>query len=103
MPLVGPPGRIYLMHPLMLHCVAWNPLRRVRAIKKFGMPLKEPMVFDPARRPLSPVEQATLRALGVERLEFVPPPPELRGPTDHDTGELLAARRPLNGAASPAG
>jgi hypothetical protein len=93
MPLVGPPGRIYLMHPLMLHCVAWNPLRRVRAIKNFGMPLQEPMTFDPERRALSPVEKATLHSLGLERLEFAPPPSELRGRTDHDTGELLAAAK----------
>jgi hypothetical protein len=89
MPLTGPAGRIYLMHPLMLHCVAWNPLRRVRAIRNFGVRLKEPMRFDPSRRPLSPIEAATMRALGVDRLDFTPPPAELRGPTDHDTGVLL--------------
>jgi hypothetical protein len=78
------------MHPYMLHTVGANPLRRLRAIRNFGVRLRAPMRFDARERPLSEIEAATLRALGLERLDFQPPPDDLRHPTDHDTG----ARQP---------
>ncbi|GKT44052.1 uncharacterized protein ColSpa_04233 [Colletotrichum spaethianum] len=53
----GKVGDVYLLHPLMLHSISWNPLRRLR------------IITNP--RPdgaYSLVEQATLRALGAESL-----------------------------------
>jgi hypothetical protein len=86
MPLTGPAGRIYLMHPFMLHSVSWNELRHLRAIRNLGLRLRQPMQFDPDRRALSEVERATLRSLDLERLHFQAPSEQLRFPTDHKTG-----------------
>ncbi len=61
LPLTGPAGRIYLMHPFMLHSISPNSLRCLRAIRNLHVTLREPMCFDPARRPLSEIESMTLR------------------------------------------
>lgn len=86
-PLCGPIGTVYLMHPLMLHSASGNRSTKLRLIRNGAPSLREPLRFDrsdPAA--FSPLERATLHALGVERLDYQPPPPERRHPTDHDTG-----------------
>ncbi|MBA3686492.1 MAG: phytanoyl-CoA dioxygenase family protein [Planctomycetes bacterium] len=95
-PLVGAAGSVVLMHPLMLHSSSLNTRDCARAIRNLFVPLREPMRFDPAARPLSPVERATLSALGVERLDFTPPPAHRRHATDHETG--AAQPRPYDTA-----
>lgn len=89
LPANGPAGRIWLLHPCMLHTVGPNPLRRLRAIRNGVVPLREPMRFDPAIRPLSVVERITVDLLGDDLKRFEPPIEELRHPTDHDTGARL--------------
>ncbi|WQF76144.1 hypothetical protein CDEST_01158 [Colletotrichum destructivum] len=64
----GEVGDVYLLHPLMLHSASWNPLRRLRIITNPPVFLKQPQVFDRPDGAYSLVEQATLRALGVESL-----------------------------------
>lgn len=68
----GEIGDVYLIHPLVLHTMSPNVLRRARFITNSTLRLAEPMRFnrpDPADH--SPVERAILRALGVDRLDFV--------------------------------
>jgi hypothetical protein len=63
-------GDVVLLHPFVLHAVSQNH-RGPRFITNPPIALREPMRFDrpdPADR--SPVEQAVLRALGVDRLDF---------------------------------
>jgi hypothetical protein len=63
-------GDVVLLHPFVLHAVSQNH-RGPRFITNPPIALREPMRFDrpdPADR--SPVEQAVLRGLGVDRLDF---------------------------------
>jgi hypothetical protein len=87
-PLTGPAGRIYLMHPFMLHAASWNELGCMRAIRNHGFKLRAPMRFDSMHHELSEIEQATVRALGGP-FAFEAPAPECRHPTHHDTGERM--------------
>ncbi|MCJ1416942.1 hypothetical protein MMC32_003281 [Xylographa parallela] len=65
----GACGDVYLIHPLMLHTHSNNSLRAVRVIVNPPVTLRAPFDFDRAdARAYSVVEQATLRALGKERL-----------------------------------
>jgi hypothetical protein len=67
----GEVGDVYLIHPLVLHTMSPNGLRRARFITNSTLRLAEPMRFnrpDPADH--SPVERAILRGLGVERFDF---------------------------------
>jgi hypothetical protein len=69
--LTGDPGDVYLLHPYMLHIGSANASGKPRFMTNTFVPLKEPLNFD--RRPrsgLSPVELATLRALGTPSLNF---------------------------------
>lgn len=64
-------GDVVLMHPLMLHSASPNRLRAPRVITNPKVELRAPFEFaraDPAEYSL--VELKTLRALGVDRLEF---------------------------------
>lgn len=92
----GRAGTVYLMHPFMLHSVTQNLSRTPRVISNPHPRLSEPMRFDRANpEEFSWVEWATLRALGLERLEYPAPPPERRFSTDHDTGEPVARPKPV--------
>ncbi|MEZ0326692.1 MAG: phytanoyl-CoA dioxygenase family protein [Fimbriimonas sp.] len=69
----GKAGDVFLLHPYVLHAASQNPLKAIRIITNPPVHLNEPMRFD--REQLadhSPVEQAVLRALGVERYAFRP-------------------------------
>lgn len=89
-------GTVFLMHPYMLHSVSQNHAGLPRCIANHHARLKEPMIFDRENPDdFSLVELGTLRALGVERLHYPPPPPERRFPTDHDTDEPLAKVKPV--------
>ncbi|KAJ3843177.1 hypothetical protein F5878DRAFT_314884 [Lentinula raphanica] len=69
--MVGEVGDVVLLHPLMLHSAAKNYLRQPRIITNPPVSLKEP--FDFARESeddYSLVEKKTLKALGVDRLDF---------------------------------
>jgi hypothetical protein len=63
-------GDVVLLHPFMLHAVSQNTLRAPRFISNPILMLKKPMQFSRADGEYSLVEQATLRALGVERFDF---------------------------------
>jgi|SRR5579859_1524266 len=69
--ITGSAGDFVILHPFMLHATSQNVLRRPRWITNPPVVLKEPMNLnrdDPASYSL--VERGTLRALGVERLDF---------------------------------
>ena len=83
-------GTVYLMHPFMLHSVSQNHSGLPRCIANHHARLSEPMRFDRENADdFSVVEVATLKALGVEKLRYPPPPPERRFRTDHDPDEPL--------------
>ncbi|MCX5659118.1 MAG: hypothetical protein NTW19_05265 [Planctomycetota bacterium] len=87
----GKAGTVYLMHPFMLHSVTQNLSNTPRVISNPHPRLNEPMCLNRENPDnFSIVERATLRALGVDRLDLHVHP-EWRHPTDHDTGE----RRPV--------
>lgn len=72
----GRVGDVFLLHPFILHAKAQNVLRMPRAITNPPIKLREPMRFDrpdPASHSL--VEQAVLRALGVDSYSFRPTAP----------------------------
>jgi hypothetical protein len=72
----GEIGDVYLMHPFMLHSQSVNASGRARFIVNPPVKLREPMSFARAEpRDHSPVERAVLRALGVDRHEFMPTQP----------------------------
>jgi hypothetical protein len=69
--VTGRIGDVILLHPFMLHTRSINVRSEPRFIINPPVQLREPMCFareQPADH--SPVEQAVLRALGVERYEF---------------------------------
>lgn len=68
--LTGSAGDVVWLHPYMLHSLSSNTLDQPRVISNLTASLRAPMRFDPDVCPLSVVERATLRALGVERLDF---------------------------------
>jgi hypothetical protein len=73
METTGAIGDVYLLHPFIVHSQSINASNRARFIVNPPVNLREPMCFA-RERPSdhSPVERAVLRALGVERYEFVP-------------------------------
>ena len=88
--VTGPRGTAYLMHPKMAHAGSFNHAGTPRLITNLLPPLRAPMKFSTnGGHILSPVERCTLRQLGVESLDFTPPPDDLRRATDHDDGDLL--------------
>ncbi len=72
----GEAGDVYLLHPYLLHASSLNKLRLARLITNPPVALREPMQFNRANAgDFSPVEQAVLRGLGVDRYDFVPTAP----------------------------
>lgn len=69
----GEVGDVVLLHPLMLHSASRNHLRIPRIITNPPVALREPFKFDRENpEDYSLVERKTLRALGVDRLDFKP-------------------------------
>lgn len=69
--VTGEVGDVVLLHPLMLHSAAKNHLRIPRVITNPRVALKEPFNFNRENpEDLSLVEKKTLKALGVERLDY---------------------------------
>ena len=71
--LTAETGDVVLLHPLMMHSASKNYLRVPRVITNPPVGLKAPFCFardDPDEYSL--VELKTLKALGVDRLEFAP-------------------------------
>ncbi|HTV23041.1 MAG TPA: hypothetical protein VMG12_30340 [Polyangiaceae bacterium] len=72
----GEIGDVYLLHPFMVHSQSVNASGRARFIINPPVKLNQPMRYARERTSdHSPVERAVLRALGVERHEFVPSRP----------------------------
>lgn len=70
--LTAQAGDVILHHPFMLHAASYNHSGRPRFISNPPIALKGPMHFNRENPDdFSPVELAILRALGVERLDFV--------------------------------
>jgi hypothetical protein len=68
----GEVGDVFLLHPFMLHTWSINASSRARFIINPPVKLREPMCFArdvPSEH--SPVERGVLRALGVDRYDFV--------------------------------
>ena len=59
----GQPGDVFIHHPMMNHAASANCGDHPRIITNKCVPLREPLNFDPAVRPLSPVELGVTRAL----------------------------------------
>jgi len=70
--MTGEAGDVVLLHPYTLHATSQNVLGIGRMITNPALALREPMNFNrPKPDEFSLVEKAVLRALGVERLDFV--------------------------------
>jgi hypothetical protein len=77
--VTGRVGDIVLLHPYILHAASQNHSGRPRFLTNPPIALKRPMNFHRARpESFSQVEQAVLRALEVERLDFRPTAPRQR-------------------------
>jgi hypothetical protein len=74
----GEVGDVYLLHPYILHASSRNALRRPRLITNPAVSLKAPMNLSRADGDYSLVEQAILRGLGVDHLNFSPTAPRER-------------------------
>jgi hypothetical protein len=73
--LTGEIGDVILLHPLMLHSASKNYIQAHRIITNPPVSLKSDLPFRFARddeSEYSLVEKKTLRALGVDRLEWKP-------------------------------
>lgn len=71
--MTGEVGDVVLLHPLMLHSASKNHIRAARVIINPPVSLKTPFNFGREHpNDFSLVELKTLRALGVDRLEFMP-------------------------------
>ena len=69
----GRTGDIVLLHPYMLHASSQNHSGIPRFLTNPPINLREPMRFDRDNPDdFSPVEQAILRGLGLERLDYAP-------------------------------
>jgi Phytanoyl-CoA dioxygenase (PhyH) len=74
--MTGEAGDVVLLHPYTLHAASQNVLGVSRLITNPALALREPMSFNrPDAADFSLVEQAVLRALGVDRLDFAPTAP----------------------------
>jgi hypothetical protein len=74
--MTGQAGDVVLLHPYVLHATSQNVLGVSRIITNPALALREPMNFNrPDAEDFSLVEKAVLRALGVDRLDFVPTAP----------------------------
>ncbi|KAI0706197.1 hypothetical protein BC835DRAFT_15079 [Cytidiella melzeri] len=71
--VTGEVGDVVLLHPLMLHTASKNNLRVPRVITNPPVGLRAPFNFNRENvEDFSLVEKKTLKALGVDRLEFEP-------------------------------
>lgn len=78
--VTGEVGDVIIMHPFMLHASSQNHSGKVRFITNPPVILKEPLNLDrDNREDFSPLELATLNALGLERLDFQPTQPRENG------------------------
>lgn len=68
--VTGRVGDVVLLHPFVLHASSQNHRPTARFLTNPPIHLKEPMRFSRSDGDYSPVEQATLKALGVGSLEF---------------------------------
>lgn len=69
--ITGEVGDVILLHPLMLHAVSMNHLRVPRFIINPSVSLREPFNFNRENPDdFSLVEKKTLKALGVDRLDY---------------------------------
>lgn len=68
--ITGEVGDVVLLHPLMLHSASKNHLRIPRFITNPPVSLKEPFNFNRENGDFSLVEKKTLKALGVDRLDY---------------------------------
>jgi len=87
--VTGEVGDVIIMHPFMLHASSQNHSGKVRFITNPPVILKEPLNFNRENgENFSPLELATLNALGLERLDFQPTHPRkddfLPGPPSGD-------------------
>lgn len=74
--LTGHAGDFVILHPYMLHASSQNVLRQPRWMTNPPVVLKEPLNLNRASpADFSLLERATLRALGVDRLDFQPTAP----------------------------
>ena len=74
--MTGEAGDVVLLHPYTLHATSQNVLGVGRIITNPPLALRQPMNFSrPHADDFSLVEQAVLRGLGVDRLDFVPTAP----------------------------
>jgi hypothetical protein len=74
--MTGEAGDVVLLHPYTLHATSQNVLGVSRLITNPALALREPMNFNrPKADDFSLVEQAVLRGLGVNRLDFAPAAP----------------------------
>jgi hypothetical protein len=77
--MTGKAGDVVLLHPYTLHATSQNVLGVARIITNPPLALREPMNFNrPDPDGFSLVEQAVLRALRVDRLDFAPTAPRER-------------------------
>jgi hypothetical protein len=87
----GGAGDVWLLHPFSLHAVSQNVLRVPRVITNPPVALREPFRFDredPSE--FSVVERTTLRALGVDRLDW-----KATGPREHIVPERVKRQQEL--------
>jgi len=74
--MTGDAGDVVLLHPYTLHATSQNVLGVSRIITNPALALREPMNFNrPDVDDFSLVEQAVLRGLCLDRLDFVPAAP----------------------------
>jgi ectoine hydroxylase-related dioxygenase (phytanoyl-CoA dioxygenase family) len=76
--LTGRQGTLIWAHPFLVHSASVNGTDRPRVISNTVAILREPMCFDRPDGRHTPVEQAVLDRLGVERLAFHPTGPRGR-------------------------
>lgn len=104
-PSAGEAGDVVLLHPYTLHATSQNVLGAARIITNPPLALRAPMNFArPDAGDFSLVEQAVLRGLGVDRLDFAPAAPRERVVPDRvrrqqaraagENARLDAAQRP---------
>lgn len=90
--ITGQAGDFVILHPFMLHASSQNVLGIPRWLTNPPLVLKEPFNYNRAYpADFSLVEQATLRALGVDRLDFRPTAPRAQQWRAYAPGELEAA------------
>jgi hypothetical protein len=68
--ITGEVGDVILIHPYMLHAASSNPSGRARFITNPAVSLNEPMCFNRPDGAYSLVEQAVLKGLAVESLDW---------------------------------